>query len=653
MPTSYAFLEALNGTLTDPVALAGEMSGNLRDATRVAFDTRNELAGAVLPYGTAEVRVTRYASSGPPVDMLYSINNSSQSSTDPTSMAVTVMQPDGTTTTKYTKLTNERVTPCMMGAPIDGITDDAPSIQNCLTKFGNCYPDAVGPAWINYIIKSPILPVANSVWDFTGWKGLMKVDLSIFTNATLAGQYGNTGAVIQVTGTKTGTDIPIDGVVIRGLRITPIAFVEQRFTSAISLINASNFFVESNEIYGFCAGVGINLNSCTNGKIRYNHIHDWYTNYAWAIVQPITTAVAADSDRVQSGKSSTWLTITNNRVVSLTEGAVAIAAIGYQTEGIDVSAANVDCYHTIADNEITLVDESIASFSNHVTITGNRINMVQSGVKLDHGACHCLVDGNMMDNVKLWGVSITTHNDFAMTGNRVTSNHITMLGGSPVNANQAPIYVADSNTYPLTDTVLSGNVFNTKGLTPYNVYSELNSGIVRSVNDQWVQAGSDATYPWAKETVAGKFLFERPVKKTRFKASLAANFTKDGTANEEFLTFSSISVDERSEYVASTTNAPVVQMQGYYTFTLQFASTSWPTANAATISLYSFDGSTLRRLRGYFNPANSSGSPCFVAKHVYLPKANTKITVGIGFASGSTATIIAGVIDTFLEIEKE
>lgn len=619
---------------------------------RMSFYSRADLAAAKLPAATPGVYVERYTAGGPVVGMFYSLNSTDQSSVDPTSMAVSVYQSDGSAATKYTKLMNNRVTPAMMGAPLDGSADDAVAISRALTKFGCCFPD--GPAQ-NYIIKSQILPPANSVFDFTGWKGLLKVDLSIFTNAVMtAGQYGSTGAVIKALGSTSGTDIPIDGFVIRGLRMTPIVFVEQRITNPICLINASNFLVEQNEIFGFCAGAAINLNSCPSGKVRDNNIHDWYSNYAWSVTsQPIITAITADNDRVHSGKTSTRVSVTDNKITSLTLGATAIAAIGYQTEGIDLLGSNANGYHVISRNIISTVDEAIATFSNHVEISNNIIDTVTYGLKLDHGASDCLLEGNVIDGVKGWSISITSHNDYPLARNKVRGNNVTMVGGAP-GSNNACVYVADSVSYPVTDTVFEGNVFNTAGTVPYNIYSELTTGVVRSVNDHWVTAGSDATYPWIKATTDKKFFIERPVKRSRFKATLASDFTKDGTATEQFLTFSTISEDARSEYVAGGTNAPVVHMPGFYRIVLQLGSVTWPTANRANIGIYSYDGSTVQRLRGFFNPANAGGSPVFVAEHVYFPKANTKITVGLAFASGSTATILGvNEYDTYLAIEKE
>jgi parallel beta-helix repeat protein len=222
-----------------------------------------------------------------------------------------------------------------------------------------------------------------------------------FTNTSLAGTYGATSSVLDLSGLTTGLFTVSESPFVIGVRVTS-EVSQGRLVDAIVARNVKNVRIKDCEISGFPVGCGVRGASLLGGEISGNFIHDFTDNAVWGSA-PQITGIEIDQDRVNS-VSSVGVNISGNRIKDITVGATVLASWGYQTDGINIAHASSGG-HTIANNRISGVGEGIDIFGSTCTITGNVISQCYIfGMKFIHGASYNSVMGGSISDVGLAGI---------------------------------------------------------------------------------------------------------------------------------------------------------------------------------------------------------------------------------------------------------
>lgn len=262
---------------------------------------------------------------------------------------------------------------------------------------------------------------------------------SVFTNTTTSGRYSTTGVIIDASGLTSGAYTPTENVILSGFTIQS-QVVDGRKITAIAARNTVQPLIEGVEIYGLPDGCGIRAASVVGGRIQNNYVHDCTTNVDYGGDGMQITGIEVDNDII-NGVYSSQLVITGNIIEDLTVGATALAAHGYQTDGINVvnhQTTNL----VIANNNIRNVGEGIDHFGSNCALTGNVIKDAYIfGIKLIHGASHNAISGGSIDNPGLGGVGI-----YGSTTSGVGDTaYNTVTGVTISNLNADQVWNASSN----------------------------------------------------------------------------------------------------------------------------------------------------------------------------------------------------------------
>lgn len=658
--TPYKLAEEPFATTGVPSLISEDGAGNIVRSPNRLFLTRADLAAAKIMAGVTTVTVERYAAAGPVLNMTYSINDTTQVSTDPTSMAVTVVAADGTTSTKYTKLISARVTPAMMAAPINGTDDDAVAINRCLTYFGNCYPDAAGPVWVNYFIRTPVKFASKQIFNFRGWLGWLEIDLSAFTNTDYnTGVYSDLSTVFQMHGSTTGTDIPLDSIMFVGARIRPKATVLQRYTYVVSARNVTNLEITGNEITGFAAGFMIAINSCDGGKqeISSNYIHDLLVNTTFpnGVNSTQMSGINVDADRAHSTKLSKRLHIKDNCIRDFVTGATTLAAYNSRQQDAINLTGQGDVFILVEGNIITGVNQAVASFGKRTSIIDNMIDNVANAFHFDHGFCNSLVEGNIGTNIKLVGVAMASRTGEDCRNNKISGNKIHVIGGDEYAATWAAVSMEENGSGVLDGNVFEGNTYECAAATTV-FYNQCATGRNRSSGDTFLSFGTDAR-SCVLATASDKtlLLIERPVNPTKIKVALASAYTKTGSALTEIkIPFDTVIVDARSEWDAGNTRANLV-MPGWYRLRLVLNTTNFKTGTRYLfhINSSSTDGGSRAELIKFEQvQADIANKTLEYANSMFL-NYGALITATVQQFTSTGNWIIDASPDSYLEILKE
>lgn len=267
------------------------------------------------------------------------------------------------------------------GAKGDNANNDTTPIQ-AIMNLGRV---AGGSPGLTYRVTTALTcPVSGA--------GLSSITLyapaASFNNTLLANKYNANAAVVLCQGQILTPFATIDRITLTDVRIQS-EVSDGRLVDAVVLRNVSNPVVNGLEVYGFPVGVGLRFASLT-GRIQFTdiHCHDWTTNVNW-IAQlpqfPQITCIEGDND-VINGVFTIAPYIQNVRVKDLTLGAIALAASGYQTDGINLAKSGIK-FARVGDVYIENVGEGVDNFS--VSGVFDKIvikNVHYYGIKNIHGA---------------------------------------------------------------------------------------------------------------------------------------------------------------------------------------------------------------------------------------------------------------------------
>lgn len=329
-----------------------------------------------------------------------------------------------------------------VGSPGDGVRNDAPWWRDILANGKSVI---LGDASRKrYLLKSKvdILYSGTGIICPSGVAYIsMDTSAGAFDNPTYANRYDSDAVAIEALGTS-GT--PIEDVRLENFRLKPSSWVDDRYLKGVHLKYVKNFHISGLDISNFSRGRGlVTLNNVTSGIIEKNYFHDCWSNSVTGTAQnaqitAIETDFDADSQVDPNGErySSRGVIIRANRIMRMTLGSAAIAAFGYQTDGINLCGES----HTTAASSKPTRD---------FLITGNRFGDVGEGVgctgegneiianhfrrcftqavRLIHGASNNSVHGNMVMDSGLAGIVLgasNTANKPAADNNSVKGNII-------------------------------------------------------------------------------------------------------------------------------------------------------------------------------------------------------------------------------------
>lgn len=217
-----------------------------------------------------------------------------------------------------------------------------------------------------------------------GDKPTFYMPAATFTNKTLKSYDGN-ALLFDARGALSGGFEPISNILLENL-ILESEVSDGRYLRGIAARNVNNFNANGIEIFGFPTGIGITLGT-VNGEsgIRECNIHDFHTNTGWRSADAQMTGIEVDNERY-NGLASEGLKILSPRIDNLVFGAIAIAAVNDQTDGINI-CHHSSRFHTISDARISRVAEGIDHFGSDCIINDPVISQVRyAGLKIFHGA---------------------------------------------------------------------------------------------------------------------------------------------------------------------------------------------------------------------------------------------------------------------------
>lgn len=359
------------------------------------------------------------------------------------------------------------------------------------------------------------------------------------------------------------------------------------------------------------------------------------------------SGIAGDGDRIDNATSSRSVIIRNNTIVRLTKGATAIAANGYQTDGINTgvtASGNVPISgftYQIYGNSISEVDEAIDNFASWCHIHSNRISNVNVAFKHIYLASDCLIENNHCTKIKAWSVCLISSVG-EVARNVFKGNVFKYVGGYSTISNLG-LWIGDDGTSRTRDNLFEGNTWEFASGTPdtyviMNTMTSAGSSNNVSHGDKWVGTGVMGFI----DTENGKFLIEAPVTPSRVLLGLVTDFVKS-TSTVEVLPLRNPRQDTRAEYIGSPTFAPILVLPGLYEGKVVLGSSTWPINNLITISVLSNDPVLgLRTMAtGYFTTGYAGATLTLPFDNVAFRTKST-VTVSIEFAStpGSPVTIL-------------
>jgi hypothetical protein len=286
------------------------------------------------------------------------------------------------------------------GASGDGVSDDTAALQSVLSG-GQSVILGHGKS---YRITQRLNITANGT-------GIIGDGTSRLIMSTAAGHFDNADSTSTTRYGTNAVAIRADSIarpIVRGVRIAPDAWIDDRYVKALAFVNCSDVVCDSNEAWNFSRAKGIfAFMGCAGGSVSGNVIRDSLTNSTSGIsVDAQITGIQFDGDLASiAPNDSTDFRVTGNWIRNLTMGAAAVTALGYQTDGINITSNGTG--FVVEGNIIRNVAEGIDTFASASHFTANRISdCYYYGIKLVHGASSNLVSSNHIERCEIAGIAL-------------------------------------------------------------------------------------------------------------------------------------------------------------------------------------------------------------------------------------------------------
>ncbi len=266
------------------------------------------------------------------------------------------------------------------GAIGNGIADDTAALQSVLTAGKSVI---LNSAKTYRITQRLDITAAGTGIEGNGARIVMSTAAGHFDNGLYANRYNANAVAIRAS--------DLTGVFVRNLRIAPDAWVDLRYLKAVYLQRCNRLTVSGLEAWNFSRSSGvITLNDCTGGDLAGNHIHDCWTNAVTGspaeAAEAQITGICVDPD---AATGTSEILISGCRFINLTMVSAAVAAIGYQTDGVNLQGnqnkptENCRIVHNVFYN----LGEGIDIFGNDNIVAHNQLERCfNRAVKLIHGA---------------------------------------------------------------------------------------------------------------------------------------------------------------------------------------------------------------------------------------------------------------------------
>lgn len=500
---------------------------------------------------------------------------------------------------KYAKITNENVDIRKFGAKGDGTTD-------CDTAFSD------SQEWIAGEITAgrqgrpiPLAPgdtyVLNTrlaVGDYGGFvcpqprSAIVYAPSSSFNNADMAGRYGDNAAIFDLSGLTSGAFTPRKRPVLRGVVIQS-QVSDGRVVDAIVARNCDGAIIELNEAFGFPVGCGIRASSLVGDtRLCRNYFHDFTTN-ATSYTSPQSTGIELDGDRVNSVNSDGWL-IARNVIRDLTFGADAIAAYGYQTDGINTQLCTGG---RILANDLRNVGEGIDHWGTHCVLGDNITRDTYNfGIKLIHGAQHNKVHDNDILRAGIAGIVLANGNIADVAWNEVHHNDIADIDPDGVwgaTTTTATIKIDNNggSSFVVRDNQGHHNTCDPGSNGQYTFARATAAGFVRNhlTDNTAVKSGTSGLIGTSQTAAAGRF---STTTRTHLLAYAGTAGTTLTAGSSVLVKFDTTAYDEKSEYSAATGKV-TIQEPGFYSLLGQVCVLTTMTAGKSIGIFLLLNGSAL------------------------------------------------------------
>ncbi len=471
-------------------------------------------------------------------------------------------------------------------------------------------------------------------------KTVLYMPAAYFTNTTAAA-YNSTSTGVSCLGLLVAPYTQAENISLVDFTIES-EVSDGRYLYPILARNVAGLHVARVEAFGIPAGVLVCLDSITRGVIEDCYLHDCTS----AVVTSLqTTGIETDNNRVNSVNCRA-LRIHSNTIENLTMSGAALPTPNMQTDGINLGAGSQHGIQ-VYDNYIRNVGEGIDCFSSECTIHSNELlDCYNVGVKLIHGACRNHVFGNTILRPGLAGIYLADSNAGATEDNYIHDNEIHDVNPNnvwPVASYATAAIRLDVGvaTYQPNRNTISRNKV-TGGATYMRYIVRQDNGTDNRFYDNegevWATAYSSVSAGTATITNA---------KKTLVRARLDADQNFSSGGGQTVVNFKTEDIDKQDEYTPAT---PIYTANSHRRLRVR-AQVRLPTATA---------GEQLKlRLRKNGNEfaksmpiVGATGEFDFVASDVVEVVPGDTIDVTFDHTSGSTRTITATTLQSYLTIEE-